>query len=818
MNLINDLRYALRQLRKAPGFTVTAIVTLALGIGISAAMFTVIDGVLLRPLPVPHPERLVALGNPVPGSKTGLPSVSSLPDLQDWRAQAKSFQSIAWYTSLFFNLKKPDGSADFSINEQTSANFFTTLQTTPALGRTFVPADRNGTGNPVVVSNFVWRTYLHSDLGILGKTLQIGSGAYTVIGVMPRHFYLPMNDDGPVVWTMLRPLPTMTRDGDFLNGIGRLRPGVSIAAARAELSSIQANIARRYANMDLDKRMGVVGLRELFVGSARSGLLALQGAVLLVWLIACANVAGLMLTRLSARRREIAVRAALGAGRGRIVRQFLTESLLIGGASGLLGYGVAVLCLRLLHHAIAANLSRAADVTINVPVILLLVSLSLLSAILFGTFPALQAASANPQDALHHGTLGAGSGLAQIRLRNFLIVGELALSLVLLFSAGLLLRTLYAMRHLDLGFNQHNLIDAMFFPASGFDVLEKTQPTINTVDLPLLERVRALPGVQRAAIVTRAPLSYQVNMTDGFHVFGVPGRERHVQLAFATPDAFQVLGMPLRRGRYFTEDDRPSTQAVAIVNEAFVRKFLPGKNPLDQRLMLDDDPKDKSILGDVRIVGVIGDAPAGRIGEASIPMAYVDMLQMTPQDPMYPIAAIVGELIVRTQRDPKGMIPAIRNIFTQVAPAVSVGSMQTYRQKIDGELGSQTLAARLLWIFAIAAVLISAAGLYGLLSYTVAQRTREIGVRIALGAQRADILRVVMRQAARLLGTGLAVGMLAAFLLGHLLRSFLYGVSQHDVLTLLVVAAVLSLVGLLAAYVPARRAAAVEPTEALRTE
>ncbi len=815
--LLNDLRYGLRQLRKAPGFTVTAIVTLALGIGISAAMFTVLDGVLLRPLPVPHPTRLVALGNPQPGNQ-GLPGVSSLPNLQDWRAETKSFQSIAWYTSLFFNLKKPDGSTDFSINEQASANFFTTLQATPALGRTFVPADRNGTGNPVVVSNFVWRTYLHSDPGILGKTLQIGSGAYTVIGVMPRHFYLPLNDDGPVVWTMLKPLPTMTRDSSFLNGIGRLRPGISIASAHAELMGIQADLVRRYASMDLDKQVAVVGLRKMFVGSARSGLLALQGAVLLVWLIACANVAGLMLTRLSARRREIAVRAALGAGRGRIVRQFLTESLLIGGASGLLGYGLAILCLRLLHHAIAANLSRAADIFIDAPVVALLISLSLLSAILFGTLPALQAASANPQDALHQGTLGAGSGLAQIRLRNFLIVGELALSLVLLFSAGLLLRTLYALHNLDLGFNQHNLIDAMFFPVNGFDIFEKSQPTINTVDLPLLESVRALPGVQRAAIVTRAPLSYQVNMTDGFHVFGVPGREQHVQLAFATPDAFQVLGMALQRGRYFTEDDRPSTQAVAIVNEAFVRKFLPGKDPLDQRLILDDDPKTKGILGNVRVVGVVGDAPVGRVGEASIPMAYVDLLQMTATDPMYPIASIVGELVVRTQRDPKVMIPAIREIFTQVAPAVSVGSIQTFRQKIDGELGSQTLAARLLWIFAVAAVLISAAGLYGLLSYSVAQRTREIGVRIALGAQRADILRVVMRQAGRLLGTGLALGMLAASLLGHLLRSFLYGVSQHDGLTLLAVATVLSLVGLLAAYIPARRAAAVEPTEALRTE
>lgn len=813
--LLHDLRYALRQLRKAPGFTITAVVTLALGIGISAAMYTVVDGVLLRPLPVPHPSQIVALGST---GNPGVPTTTSLPDLQDWRAQSKSFQDIAWYTQFFFNLKKPDGSADFSINIEASPNFFSTLQAHPALGRTFAEADANSTGNPVIISNFVWRNYLHSDPAILGKNLQAGTHTYTVIGVMPKLFYLPVNDDGPIIWTMLTPLPSMTRDSGFLNGVGRLKPGVSAAAAQAELNGIQANIARRYANLDISPSVTVVDYRKFTIGSARSGLLALQGAVLLVWLIACANVAGLLLTRLSTRRREIAVRAALGAGRSRIVRQFLTESMLIGLASGALGYGVAALCLKLLSHSIRTNLNASAGIGIDAHVILMLIGLSIASAVFFGAIPALQAASANPQDALHHGTLGAGSGLGQIRLRNFLIVGELALSLVLLFSAGLLLRTLYALRSVDLGFNQHNLIDAMFFPAGGFDIFQKGLPTIDTVDMPLLQRVRGLPGVEDAAIVTRAPLSYQISMEDGFHVFGVPGHEQHTQLGFATPSAFHVLGIPLVQGRLFTPEDRPTTTAVCIVNQAFVRAFLSGKNPLDQRLILDDDPKDTSIFHNVQIVGVVRDAPVGRIGQKSVPMVYADMLQLAPSDAYYPIASIVGELIVRTRQPAAAVLPSLRAAFTQVAPGVSIGSIQTYRQKIDGELGSQTLAARLLWIFAIAAVLISAAGLYGLLSYSVAQRTREIGVRLALGAQREDVLRVILRQAGKLLLAGIAVGIFSALFLGRFLRSFLYGVQQHDLLTLLAVAALLSGVGLVAAYIPARRASRVEPTEALRTE
>ncbi len=815
-SLLNDLRYAVRQLRKAPGFTVTAVVTLALGIGISAAMFTVVDGVLLRPLPVPHPSQIVTVGESDTGNRI---STSSMPDARDWRAESKSFQDMGWYTQLFFNLKKPDGGVDFSLNTQTSPNFFAMLQARPLLGRTFLPQDEHGgQGNVAVLSYYVWSNYFGRTPDILGKSVQLGANTYTVIGVMPKRFYIPINDDGPVVWTLLVPNASMQRDNEFLNVIARLKPGVTIAAAKAELSGIQENIARRYATMNLTRQVGVQDYRETQIGSVRSALLALQGAVLLVWLIACANVAGLLLTRLSARRREIAVRAALGAGRQRIVRQFLTESLLLSLASGAVGLGIAEGCILLLHHAIGANLSRSADVSLNWQVVLVLIALSIVSAIIFGTAPAFQAASANPQDALHQGTLAAGSGLGQIRLRNFLIVGELALSLVLLFSAGLLLRTLYALRNVNVGFNQHNLIDAQFFPLGGFIITDKKRPVVQTVYMPLLERARRLPGVESADLISRAPLSANVNMGGSFNVFGEPGKTYQSQFSLVTPGIFRTLSVPTLQGRQFNDQDMQGSPAVCVVNRAFARKFLQGKNPLEQRLDLDANATDKSIVQDMQIVGVVGDTSAGLIGESAIPMIYMELDQFPPNDDMYPILSIVMELVIRTRLQPQTLVPSVRSIFTQVAPGVSISSIRTYREKIDRQLGRQSLAAQLLWLFAIAAVLIAAAGLYGLLSYSVGQRTREIGVRIALGAQREDILRVVLRQAFQLLIAGIAIGLLCSFFLGRFVRRFLYGVTQHDGATLVIVAILLAFIGFLAAYIPARRASRIEPTEALRTE
>ncbi len=815
-NLWNDLRYAFRQLRKAPGFALTAILTLALGIGISAAMFTVVDGVLLRPLPVPHPSEIVQLGEAI--------STSSLPNLRDWRAHAKSFQDIAWYTNKFFDLKKADGTAEFSINIQTSPNFFSMLQKRPMMGRTFLPQSGTaGNQGTVVLSYLVWQSYFHADKNILGKQIQLGTDTYTVIGVMPQQFYIPINDDGPVVWTVLPHTADMEqRDNGFLHGIGRLRPGVSVAAARTELSGIQANIVRQFPDQHLTKNVGVENYLDTLVGSVRPALLALQGAVLLVWLIACANIAGLTLTRMAARRREIAVRAALGAARGRIVRQFLTESLLLGIAGGACGLGIAYACLALLRHSISAHLSRSGDISLNWHVILLLIALSIVSAVLFGTTPAFQAASADPQEALHESSRGAGAGIKQLRLRNALIVGELALSLVLLVSAGLLLRTLYALRHVPVGFNPQHLVVAQFFSRGGFTptAAESTATDLRTVFYnPLLTRIRQIPGVESAALVTSAPLTNNVQLNTTFTVIGDPAAnaaDRSVDIHAVTPGAYRTLQIRLLHGRSFDDGDRIGTAPVVVVNQAFARQYL-GAQPLQKRLNLDTDPTAKSILQNVSVVGIVEDTPSV-LGQPAVPEVDVDLNQIPLKDDFYPIVSLAMELVVRTGQPPEAIVPTISRIFSQQNAEFIVSSVQTMPQHIDDQLGSQTLAARLLWIFAIAAVLIAAAGLYGLLSYSVSQRTREIGVRIALGAQREDVLRMVLRQASRLLIAGLLIGILAAYFATKLVRSFLYGVAQHDFLTIAAVSILLLAVGLVASYIPARRAANIEPIEALRTE
>jgi predicted permease len=820
---MNDLRYAWRQLHKAPGFTLTAVMTLALGIGISAAMFAVVDGVLLRPLPVPHSSELVSLGSP--GSNGVGSEPISLPNVRDWRAQSKSFQDIAWYTMKFFNMKKADGTVQFSFDIQASQNFFDMLQARPLMGRTFLPRDKDG--NVVVLSHSAWKTNFHGDPNIVGKKVQLGTELDTVIGVMAPQMYLPLNDRGPMVWTVLPHTPDMEqRDNGFLYSMGRLRPGVSIAAANAELNGIQGNIVRQYGAKAGAKTVTIQDFRDSLVGTVRPGLLALQGAVLAVWLIGCANIAGLLLTRMAGRRREIAVRAALGAARGRIVRQFLTESLLLGLMGGVLGLGIAEGCLKLLRHSIDASVSRASGVGLDWQVVLMLLALSIFSAVIFGVAPAFDAASADPQDALHEGSKAAGTGAKQVRLRNALIVGEIALSLVLLVSAGLLLRTIYALREVNVGFNPRHLIVAQFFTKSGFTPPAPGQAATDTRELyfkPLLEKLQHLPGVKSAAFVSRAPLTQGFDMQDSFAVIGDPAAStghRQVEMKAVTPGIYRTLGIRLLQGRTFTAEDRVGTPTVAVVNEAFAREYL-GPHPLGKKLNLDTDntnSKVKSVLGDTTVVGVVADTSRDRIGQPAEPEVDVDLYQPPVTDEFYTIMNYGGSLAVRTDREAGPMVPTISKMAAQLDGAFVVQNVRTSEGQIDMLMSSQILAARLLWIFAIAAVLIAAAGLYGLLSYGVSQRTREIGVRIALGAQREDILRMVLRQATRLLGTAILLGVLGSYFATRLVRSFLYGVDPHDWMTIVAVSVLLIGVGLLASYIPARRASRIEPTEALRTE
>lgn len=823
-NLWQDIRYAARRLRKSPGFTLTVIITLALGIGISAAMFTVVDGVLLRPLPVPHSSQIVALGEE---NRTGDIQSSSLPNIRDWRAQSKSFQEIAWDTLGFFDLKKEDGSVQFSFNAKTSANFFSALQAQPQMGRTFLPSlGEIANAGTVVLGNYVWKNNFHSDPSILGKSIQLGANTYTVIGVMPPHFYLPLDDNGPIVWTVLTPTSEMEkRDNGFLNAIGRLRPGVTIAAAHAELSGIQSHLSKQDVSEPWKKKVAVKDYRDTLVGSVRHALLALQGAVLMVWLIACANIAGLMLTRMAGRRGEIAVCAALGAPRHRIVQQFLAEGLLLGTGSGALGLAIANAILTALHHSLNATLRRSNDIALNGHVILMLIFLSAVSVMIFSVAPAYQAASADPQEVLREGSRTAGTGRKQLYLRNALIVGELALSLMLLVSAGLLLRTLYALRRVNLGFNTTHLVIGQFFPPNSslnFSVHEKDSGADirETIYKPLLERVRQLPGVQSAALMSMSPLSPNSHYRDSFAVIGDPlanKAHRSVQLHAVTPETYSTLQIRLLQGRLFGAQDHLGSPAVVVVNQAFAQTYL-GTQPIGKRLNLDLGSSEKSVLKDATVIGVVENTPQDAVGTPSAPEVDIDLDQIPPGDDFDPIFSMGMQLVVRTEQAPKLLVATISRTLAQSNAGFLINSVQTEQEKIDGLMGSQVFAARLLWMFAIAAVLIAAAGLYGLLSYNVSQRTRDIGVQIALGAQREDILRLILRQAFHLLVAGISLGVVCAYFAVRLVRSFLYGVDPHDMLTILAVSILLVAVGLLASYIPARRAAQIEPMEALRSK
>jgi predicted permease len=823
-NLWRDIRYALRQLSKAPGFTLTIIVTLALGIGMSTAMFTVVDGVLLRPLPVPHSSEIVALGE---ANSTGDVGTSSLPDVRDWRAYGKCFQDIAWYRQSFFNLKKEDGSVQFSVNAQTSPNFFSMLQVHPWMGRTFLPKEGTGAGTgSAVLSYYVWKNNFHSDPSILGKPVELGANTYVVIGVMPHHFYIPINDNGPVVWTVLTNTPDMEhRDNGLFNVIGRLRPDVTIATARTELSSIQSNIAKQYASQHLRKNVAVTDYRDTLIGSVRIALLAMQGAVLAVWLIACANIAGLILTRMTTRRREIAIRTALGSPRKRIVQQFLIENLFLGLCGGILGLGIAMGSLILLRHSINFFLSRSQEIALNSHVLLLLSLFSVVSAMIFGTIPTLEAMSTDPQEALQESSRGTKIGRNQLYFRNTLIIGELALSLVLLDSAGLMLRTLYALHQVNLGFNQTHLVIGEFFPKnsalvsgalgnkSGIDIRETTYK-------PLLDKVQQLPGVQSAALLTAAPLSPNVHMNDTFAVIGYPSENeanRSAQVHVVTPSVYSTLQIRLIQGRLFEEQDSLGTTPVAVVNEAFAHTYL-GTQPIGKRLNLDLGYSSKSILQEVSVIGVVENTPQDTLGQPAEPEIDIDMYQIPIGDDFYSIFSFAMQLAVRTKQSPQLLVPSVSRILSQAGTSILINRVQTMQERIDGLLGSQIFAARLLWIFAIAAVVIASAGLYGLLSYNVSQRTRDIGVQFALGAQRDDILWLILRHTFWLVGIGISLGIIGAYLSARLLRSFLYGVGQHDMITIAAGSILLTSVSLLASYIPAHKAANIEPLEALREE
>lgn len=824
-SLLQDLRYAFRQLRKNPGFTAVTVLMLALGIGVNAAMFAVIDAVLLRPLPFPKPDQIVQMSESRPEDLSGpMASISSLPDIRDWRAQSHSFQDIGWYTEGIRSVDVP-GFSDFIPVIASSSNLFSVLQVQPTLGRGFLPEDdQPGHGDGIILNPEAWQQFFGKRPDVIGQSLKLGEKVYTVIGVMPQGFEFPSVGGGPTVWQpLLSSAEYEARDSRALTSVGRLKPGVSVASAQAELSGIQRNIAKAYPKLELDQRVKVTRYRDVLTGNVRPALLALQFAVLAVWLIACANVASLLLSRTTGRRREIAIRSAIGAARTRLVRQFLTESLVLAFTGAALGLALAFGCVRALKFYLDLYLPLSSHIHIDARVAAALVGFSIVSAVLFGLVPALQAARAPAQEALREGTPSAGASRRQKYFRDTLVVGEIALSLLLLISAGLLLRSLLALRSLPLGFVPHNVVTtAIFLPQASGGMLGNSgkyagKDISQVFYRPLLDRLTHLPGVESAAITTALPLSPNFQSRGSFEILGRPkdpSQKPVADVRVVSPSLYRTLGIRLLQGRLLTDDDGPASGAVAVVNQALARKYFSGQNPLGQQLKIADSGPHAVVT----IVGVAENTHQTSMSEEAKAEINIPYAQLVPGDELQPILSAFTNVALRTRVAPSAVIPSLRTTLRELDPDLAVLDIRTLQDLVDTSLGSQTLAVRLLWIFAGSALLISIAGIYGLLAYNVSQRTRDLGVRMALGASRGNVIGLVLRQAVVLLGIGVAIGVVAAISAGSVLRSFLYGVVPYDASTIVAVSVLLLACGLFASYIPARRASRIDPVKALRWE
>ena len=830
-NLWRDLVFALRQIRKSKGFACAVIGTLALGIAAPTAMFTVVDQVLLRALPYPKASQLVDLHEvPAHGGKDAWSTTPYL-DIAAWRSRAKSFEQIAFYdgdTGRSF-LGDANSSTEVSLF-RVSTNLFRTLRVQPELGVGLpnTPEDfaKSGSANTVVLSDAVWRSSFHADRGIVGKTVQINGQPYTVTGVMPRGFSFPYGNFIQQVWVPLQLAnKDKVRSGDTpsYEAIARLRRGVKPETALAEMETLQRQIAQNYADAKSRAHHDSIKLSPyastLVQKSTGRALYALFAAALLLWLIACVNATNLLLARSFARQREMAMRGALGASRWRIAQQLIVESCVLSGAAALLGAAMAVAAVRFFRHAMASHLPFPISASINLPVLGGLVLLTFVSGVLAAAWPAWLAARSPIEPSLRQGGQQSGTSRSQNRLRGGLVIAEIAMSLTLLAACGLMLRTIYDLRHVALGFRtDHILVANLDIPTYRYT---KTNATTELYG-PLLERVKHLPGVDAAGLMTNVPLGRTFFM-DLYTTRTDKNGNKVSVVAYCkavSPDMKRVFGLRMFAGRYFNADDTPTSQPVIVVNQAFARAYAPEvKDPrkvVGMKVLKLGKGKSSE---QATIVGVMDDFRQGGVAGKPFPEVDISLRQLNPNTNFYTVLeGIAMNLAVRTHRSPSQVIPELRAALKQADPALATAKITTMDQIVEDSYGSQMLAAHLLEIFAGSALLLCVAGLYGLLAYVVSQRTREMGVRFALGARRGDVVWLIMRQAGVLVVAGVAIGLGLAFASTRLIRSYLYGVSAHDAWTMAAVAVVLLMSGAVAAYLPARRAASVDPMQALRSE
>jgi len=816
--LLQDIRYALRKMRQAPGFALSVVLVLALGIGANAAMFTVLEGTLFRPLPYAHPEQLVLIKATSPRD---MPTSMRLADLAVWRDRAHTINQFAYYNSNGAYLTSQSSSQKITVI-QAGTNLFNTLGVVPTLGRTFTTDEQQpGKNHVAVLSDTVWRNQFHADPHILGQTIRIDDVPSTVIGVMPPHFLFPVNEYPAQVWQPVSLDPvvlTRSIDTPGWQVVARRNAGTSIAAVDVELNAIQKPLlplwAGQFEELFTPAHITTIDYRRsLNDKDQRTALLALFGAVAALWLIACANVACLMLARAASRRREMAVRSALGASRWRLTRQTLIESLLLSLAGGVVGLALSQATLRYFRHSLTTQLDPHLRLHPDARVLLALVALSILSALLFAIVPARLSSTVGLDEALRQDGAQSGTGRRQHRLQRILVVSELALTLTLLVSCGLLLRTVFALRKVPLGFRT----DHVFVISPNLPPYKYKNLDANTlIYQPLLERIKAVPGVQYAAISTIVPLNKNFFMQLSLALGKTSGSSKPTlitaTMSATGPDLQKVFGFGMARGRYFNAQDTPDSPLVAVVNSAFARQYEPSNGDISKFGL--GMGKGRSF----KIIGVVDDLHQVGIANPAMPEIDMNAAQLRSTDGFYQALNGHAELTVRSSRDPKSLIPELRHVMQQLNPDLESTDIRTMDQIVDDAMGSQLLAAHLLETLGALALLVALAGLYSLLAYLVTLRTRELGLRLALGAQRGDILTLVLRGAGAMLLTGTAVGIAISLLTAHLLHSLLYGVKQFDTVTLVTAPVLLLFVGTFAAWLPARRAAHLEPMQALRTE
>lgn len=820
----NDVRYAIRQLMKTPGFTLTAVLTLALGIGVNAAMFSVIDQVLLRPLPYKNADRLVQMGFARDDGR-GFGPVS-LPDLKDWQARAHSFQGIGFYETQAITIKGKDD-AHVTAQVLVSTNIFDLLGVHPQMGRNFIADDAKAGNNQIVLlGHDIWQKYFHSDPGIVGTSIKLNGDPYMVIGVLPEGMDFPANNsEGIYIPINLDDKGLSDRGSTATVPFGLLRPGVSFEQARNEINSIHQQLLSEYPKEESKGIIRVVDYRSSLTENIRPALFALYGAILAVWLIACVNVGGLMLTRTNGRRREIAIRSALGAGRQRLMQQFLTESLLLSLAGAAAGLGIAAVSLRILKHYLEHAVFNGDRIHINVAVCLFLLVASCVSALLFGSVPAWMSSNAPAQEGLRDGSLASGTSRRQAWLRDASVVVEITLTLALLIAAGLMMRTLITLHQVEKGFVAEHVVTGMLFMPTHGAWWDSPDPekAVNLVQAfyqPVIEKLMHTPGVTSVGFSTVRPLMPNWNFLDGIVVNGRPklnkSEEPNAHLRGVSEGYFGTLGIRLVKGRFFDEQqDTPTSPISAVVNETFVREIFPNENPIGKQIEIADAPGPRHWA---TIVGVAGDVHQHSMDEVPGPELDLNLMQMSPRDEMYPIVSSFMNIVVRTNLSTDVAEKAVTSTVQNLSPNVAIQQFESMEQVVDDSMGNQTLAARLLGMFGIAALAIAVAGIYGLLSYSVSQRTREFGVRLALGSPQSGVLWLVLRHALILLAIGVAAGIGIAMAASGVMRAFIYGFRGYDVVTVIAVAAILAVCGLAASYIPARRAARVDPMEALRAE